>query len=624
MPTVPELEDVVLQLRQQLQEVEEQRMKAAQYGLQLLESQAELQNQLMESRAEFTTSIEVLEQDKYSLQREMELKNRMLESLSSDVESIKQQQKMQLSQQQEQLERSHAREINELKSKMEKLKFDLDEAQLCEKQLRHKLKHQNDLLISKSEELRSLSERAQETMSSEVMSLQVENMELEAVKVKLQEEYNEMVYRHEQLELANGNLRRHVERLEEEKEDQEKEAVSYSNSLEKARVVNQELQIQLDQTLQDAQNPNSKGNSLFAEVEDRRAMMERQLIGMRVQYQSLQKQHAFSRQQLHRMKMQIATLLQLKGSHSDPGQLERLQSMLAQKNNEIQALLVKLRRLEKQEMNHDLVENHEVEASELGDSQYYVELLKLQLNNAKKESKTLNDELSLQRMKALAESQRVLEVERKLYSNERQLKQCQSENMKLRIKLDEMKLKYEPEELKNRSQNRRKEKLPVEGSEEAQQTANKTPTSGAPALGLPPPSEKLVETRKRQTDKLHAEISVSPPNPATRAVPVTEIQVPEPETACNQPSSKEGKRVRIMEESSDVQVFSERSNAEVSRPCPSPRLPRAEVKLQMAEEKVVEKETEELKSENKLQRQKFSPVIHVSSQAPAEAQCAQQ
>uniref|UniRef100_A0A4W3IPC4 Uncharacterized protein n=1 Tax=Callorhinchus milii TaxID=7868 RepID=A0A4W3IPC4_CALMI len=51
--------DVVLQLRQQLQEVEEQRMKAAQYGLQLLESQAELQNQLMESRAEFTTSIEV-------------------------------------------------------------------------------------------------------------------------------------------------------------------------------------------------------------------------------------------------------------------------------------------------------------------------------------------------------------------------------------------------------------------------------------------------------------------------------------------------------------------------------------------------------------------------------------
>eukprot|EP00062_Callorhinchus_milii_P024767 gi/632985027/ref/XP_007909451.1/ PREDICTED: protein Spindly-like [Callorhinchus milii] len=118
MPTVPELEDVVLQLRQQLQEVEEQRMKAAQYGLQLLESQAELQNQLMESRAEFTTSIEVLEQDKYSLQREMELKNRMLESLSSDVESIKQQQKMQLSQQQEQLERSHAREINELKSKV--------------------------------------------------------------------------------------------------------------------------------------------------------------------------------------------------------------------------------------------------------------------------------------------------------------------------------------------------------------------------------------------------------------------------------------------------------------------------------------------------------------------------
>lgn len=42
------------------------------------------------------------------------------------------------------------------------------------------------------------------------------------------------------------------------------------------------------------------------QVEDRRAEMERHLISMKVQYQSLQKQHAFSRQQLHRMKVQIS------------------------------------------------------------------------------------------------------------------------------------------------------------------------------------------------------------------------------------------------------------------------------------------------------------------------------
>jgi len=39
------------------------------------------------------------------------------------------------------------------------------------------------------------------------------------------------------------------------------------------------------------------------QLEDKRAAMERQLIGMKVQHLSLQKQHAFSKQQLQRMKV---------------------------------------------------------------------------------------------------------------------------------------------------------------------------------------------------------------------------------------------------------------------------------------------------------------------------------
>ncbi|XP_078065997.1 protein Spindly isoform X2 [Mustelus asterias] len=569
MTTVSELEEVIQQLRQQLQESESERMKAAQYGLELLKNEAELDNKLTETTNEFATVRERLEQEKYSLQREVELKNRLMDSMNSDIESIKQQQKTQLSQQLEQLERVHGREINELKGKLEKQKSELDEAQLCEKQLRHKLDHQSELINAKSEELRNLSERAQETMSSEVMSLQVENMELEAAKGKLQEDLNEMVYHQEQLELANNNLQRQVQRLQEEKEEQEKEMGSYCNALEKARVANQDLQIQLDQALQEARDPNSKGNSLFSEVEDRRAMMERQLIGLRIQYQSLQKQHAFSRQQLHRMKMQIATMLQIKGLQSDPGQLERLQSMLAQKNNEIQALVVKLRRLEKMEINYDAVDNHNgVDVSDFGDGQYYVELLKLQIDNAKKENKTVNDELSLQRMKALAESQRVLEVERKFYANERQLKQYQSENMKLRIKLDELRLKYEPEEVKNRPQNRKKEKIPFEVLEEAQLASSKTPVVEAT-----PSSDKTADTSSGQTDVLLKEMLAPSSEPVIQAVPASAVdeQNTELESACKQPPSKEGKRVRILQEVSDVQVLSELSSNEVSRPSSSPR-----------------------------------------------------
>lgn len=119
------------------------------------------------------------------------------------------------------------------------------------------------------------------------------------------------------------------------------------------------------------------------QLEDKRAEMERRLIGMKVQYLSLQKQHAFSNQQLQRMKVlclkgrlcfsysnedefnlvacllwrvdgwvqvQIATLMQLQGSKADSAQLERLQSMVSEKNGEIQNLMIKLQRLEKVEV----------------------------------------------------------------------------------------------------------------------------------------------------------------------------------------------------------------------------------------------------------------------------------
>ncbi|MGH0163525.1 UNVERIFIED_CONTAM: hypothetical protein FKN15_065977 [Acipenser sinensis] len=528
-------------LRFKLKEAEEALEKAAQYGLQLLESQHELQNQLEEQRAEMTNTIEALEQEKYSLQREGELRVWMLESMGSECDTIKQQQKLLWEQQEAMQERNHAWEISDFKNKLEKMKAELDEARLSDRQLRHKLELQSEMLSSKSEELRALSERAHETMSSEVLGLQIDKTELEAAR----HEINEMKYRQQQLELTNTNLQRQVERLSEEKEEREREAVSYFNSLEmimvdvvlkhcycciretfvfrsmqKTREACQDLQIQLDHALQQGQDPNSKGNSLFSEVEDRRAEMERQLISMKVQYQSLQKQHAFSRQQLHRMKIQIATLLQLKGCQADPEQLERLQAMLGQKNNEIEVLMIKLRQLEKLEVTHK-AELSCASAGEqvYGDGTYYTDLLKMQLTASKQESDRLGDELSLQRMKALAESQRVLEVERKLFGSERALKLCQGENMKLRVRLDELRMKYEPNAVnKDRVQKRRREKLPVDmpADEPTEKGSGKHQPAVNGEAGQTEPSATLLQ------------------------------EVPAPEPASQLP--RETKRVRISEE----------------------------------------------------------------------------
>ena len=67
---------------------------------------------------------------------------------------------------------------------MEKIKADLDEARLLEKQMRHKLELQSQTLSCKTEELRKLMECSHETRSSEIVELQMKKMDLESSVVK--------------------------------------------------------------------------------------------------------------------------------------------------------------------------------------------------------------------------------------------------------------------------------------------------------------------------------------------------------------------------------------------------------------------------------------------------------
>ncbi|XP_069057815.1 protein Spindly [Pleurodeles waltl] len=560
--------DMILKLKKQLKDVEEERIRAAQYGLQLLENQTELQNQLEVQRSEMTSVIENLEQEKYTLQREVELKNRMLESLGSEYEHSKQQQQLNQDNIKEQLERNHEHEVRNLKDQWEKLKAELDEARLSEKQLKQKLDHQCELVANKSEELRMLSERASETMSMEMIDLQNEVHELETAKATLEDELKELQYRQEHLQSSNCNLTRQLERVQTEKEEREKEVVSYSRALEKAREANQELQVQLDLALRQAQDPSSKGNSLFSEVEDRRAEMERALIGMKVQHQSLQKQYAFTRQQLHRMKNQ------------EP-------EVTCNDNTE--------------EGNRD--------------ETYYVDLLKMKLESSNKEIEKIRDELSLQRMKALAESQRVLELERKLFTNERHLKLCQSENMKLRINLDELKIKYEPDEMaKLRTLKRKQEVLPVDTVSDAvaidgvSVDENSKKLSGNVDeffLHMRDLSENSVETCSEQCISGGASGNVLILKEDNL---VTEMPV------------KERKRVRIVDDRSDVQALNESNRCENSKTPASPR------SVTLGESKAIKCEEDGItaKRQEKKTCQKTYPVIHVPSKPTAATQCPQQ
>ncbi|KAM6999658.1 protein Spindly [Tautogolabrus adspersus] len=573
-------EEEVERLRSRLREKEEQLHQAAQAGLTLLNQQIELQSRLDEQRVEMTNEREALEQDKYSLQKEVALKSRMLESLQSDYDCVRNQQRQQLEERQEHLERSHSAALNELNNKMLRLQSALEESQLSEKQLKHKLEVQTETLNNKMEELRALNEHTQSSMTSEMMEVQLKIMDLETVKVELEQTLQECQYREQQLELTNSSLQRQLERITEEKEEREKEAVSWFNSLEKSRETNKDLQIQLDQVLQQAQDPNSKGNSLFAELEDKRADMERKLISMKVQYQSLQKQYAFSKQQLQRMKVQIATLMQLQGSRADPAQLERLQSMLSEKNGEIQNLMTKLQRLEKVEMmlKSQPANPAPAESADGQDETYYTDLLKMKLNNTVKDAERLGDELSLQRMKSLSESQRALELERKLYSSERLLKQTQSDKIKLQLRVEELQHKYEPKDSKkNLIQKRKKEKLPVDVtssleettldkveqivSAEVEVTNTKSADSEADTSST---AEALSSKQHVDTGVSHAE-----PRPA-KCVKISgdePVVIPNPSSPVTEENQQQNKREERRKKPRTVEMIHVGSNSSMENQC---------------------------------------------------------
>lgn len=605
--------ETILNLRQQLKEAENERRKAAQYGLHLLESQNEIQNQLDQMRRELMEKTEKFEQEKYSLQREIELKNRMLESLSFECDALKQQQNLQLDKQKEHLARVHGQEVNDLKHKLENLKAELDETRLSEKQLRHKVDCQKEIIAAKTEELHMMSERVHETMSSEMLNLQMELTELESVKANVEEKLNELQYSKEQLELINSNLRNQLERLQGEKEEREKEVVSYCNALEKAREANQELRVQLDHVVQQSLDPTSKGNSLFAEVEDRRAEMERQLISVKIKYQSLQKQHAFTREQLQRMKLQMATLLQMKGSQAEFEQLERLQSMLEQKNGEIEDLLVKVRQLEKFKTLYENMEECRASTSSKGgesEDGYYADLLQMKLDNSNKETETLKNELSLQRMKALYESQRVLEVERKLFTNERHLQACQSENMNLRVMLDELKMKYEPEELlKVTKIKKRREKIPVDATCEYLDSKN-TSVDEAPLTHLPSKEEaKMTSNNLEQIDSSSRKqaLEASPINIALQSMD----KVVEPE--------RERKRVKTKDDGVDTCASYSRGGSNFL----TSSAPRLTTESRFEATEIEDKKENVITTKKKTQKKKYT-TLYVSSKPTPETQCAQQ
>ncbi|KAI0215405.1 Protein Spindly-A [Lamellibrachia satsuma] len=250
-----------------------------------------------------------------------------------------------------------------------------------------------------------------------------------------------------QLALQVESLSAQVSKKQEEIEEIQCHATTNYNALLESREENQELKVELDIIKLESHNFKKKGNSLFGEVEDRRVEAERELVSMKVQHSSLQKQHGLLRQQMHKLKMEVAGLLQMACRHDNERMTERLLQQLSQAQSEAQLLQKKLHQYEEQERLEPRLTNRLVGSSSQATNDGSVDHMKGLFSKTESEKACLKQELHTKTLIALAESNKVMECERRIFTLDHEVKQLKAHDFRQRLQIEELRMKYEPNSL---------------------------------------------------------------------------------------------------------------------------------------------------------------------------------
>ncbi|XP_077981881.1 protein Spindly-A-like [Glandiceps talaboti] len=447
MADVEDLEAKVHQLKQELNLEKENVQKAAQIGKHLLEQNEELEIRLESLQKDHVTKLEELEQEKYSLQLKLTARERVERSLIDELEQTKE--SLQTYKETEmtlrQKETLQTKKIREIEEKNSTLQTDLENGAMMEEQLKEKVKYFEDLV----EDIRDKLQKQQNISfnDEELVSLYQQNSTLKAEQDSLSMELKHTKSAVQQMMTTRQSMEQKIDSLKQELEEKEQQSTSYFNALEKSREEVTELEVQLDMIKMQSVNPDSKGNSLFAEVDDRRKDHEKKLITLKVQHDSLKEQYSIKKQQLFKMKGQIAALLQMSSYQADHAQIQRLETALSQSKGQVKLLSEKLQNLTHLQTDVSMTRQMEEFQKEMSDktpcdTKKFVHFLQQQLQSTKKELCELKEELQTQRLLRIAESDQLWKTEKKLHESESSNEKNRAENMRIHLKLEELRTKY--------------------------------------------------------------------------------------------------------------------------------------------------------------------------------------
>ncbi|XP_042243227.1 protein Spindly-B-like [Homarus americanus] len=425
------------ELQQRLKEAEKNTILAATYGKELLEENHELHTKLENVIKEYATKIEAMEQEKYSLSQKLETHLHTERSLALELEQLREQHNIQIESMEAKATLNHDHEHQQHVKKVSNMEATIENQQMELSQMKERMVLQEAQLKEAQERLdmcnssihEQSTDEATATMQSQIMTLTCEKQELEVQVSSLTALKKADKYR-----LAKAE--KTVSKLEAEVEEKECQCTSYYNALEKNKEEMQELNMEIESLRLAETDPARKGNSLFAEVEDHRQAMEKQLLKYKTNYTIVKKQCELKAQQIHKMKLQVASLLCLSNNRVDGEYLTHLEESLASTRSQLEIFTKRCQELETQQVTRTtaVIPNMEGVDEDQDTNSFFQNMY----GKSQKKIAELGQELHTAQFDKVVLSDQILQLQRKLRQAEGARDATNAEIIRLTVKLEEM------------------------------------------------------------------------------------------------------------------------------------------------------------------------------------------
>eukprot|EP00731_Ephydatia_muelleri_P000753 Em0001g753a len=274
-----------------------------------------------------------------------------------------------------------------------------------------KVKMYEEKLHKQEEKLGRLSEELANKCNTTCLVTELQDMEQllarqRARSEELEGRLMEVCGEDEVLKVEVGSLNLKVRALEEECEERNRQASAWYQALQEVKdqnvVLSKELEMMQLQSEDDTHQ--KKGNSLFGEVEDRRREIELQMMTLQVKYDTMDKTHTFTKQQLKKLKSEMSALLCRHGATTaDVDHMHRLQRQVEQLKSENQQLEAKVSKLSKLKGVDDSIQHSQKYLTafvDFGDKEQHMKILQQELEREKSAKSSVCKELELKRLQA--------------------------------------------------------------------------------------------------------------------------------------------------------------------------------------------------------------------------------